>query len=284
MDQRPWIVMRSRDDHPLLAQTLAALATQDLPHRLLVLDNASTDGSAELAARVADRVETVPRGAYVPGRVLNRGMELTDGEVTVFLNSDCTPVDPRWLRRLVEPFADPKVCATFGRQEPRPGCPALEAKDLMEAYGEAHRQERCRHWFSMASAAIRRSVWRGLRFDETLRYSEDVDWSWRARQAGGAIRFVPDSRVLHSHAYSLRQFYSRHYGEGQAEARIFAWSPWQASLLRYSLLPYVRQLWSDWRWCARAGAAGAALVAPLYRLAQLAGRRAGFLAGRGARP
>lgn len=205
MENRPWIVMRARDEIVLLPQTLAALAAQDLPHRLLVLDNASTDGTAELAAAHADRVETVPRGTYMPGRVLNRGMDLTDGEVVVFLNSDCTPVGTDWLRNLIEPFSDPAVWATFGRQEPRPGCPALEAKDLAEAYGDANRQEKFRHCFSMASSAIRRSTWLGLKFDETLRYSEDVDWSWRARQAGGVIRFVSGARVMHSHAYSLAQ-------------------------------------------------------------------------------
>ena len=280
MEMRPWIVMRARNDVELIRQTFAGLSLQDMPYRLLVLDNASTDGTAELAAEFADRVETVPAGTYVPGRVLNRGMELTDGEVVVFLNSDCTPVDSSWLRQLVAPFDDPAICATFGRQQPRPGCPPLEAKDLDETYGEGNRQDRFRHCFSMASSAIRRSVWNTLRFDETLRYSEDIDWSWRARRQGGRIQFTPLSRVLHSHAYSVGQIYKRHYGEGSAEARIFEWSAWQASVLRYACLPYVRQVWSDVRYCLRTGSLRGAVEAPLVRLAQLLGRRAGFVAGR----
>ena len=253
---------------------------QDMPHRLLVLDNASTDGTTELAAARADRLESIPTGAYVPGRVLNRGMDLTDGEVVVFLNSDCTPIDAGWLRHLIEPFADPGVCATFGRQEPRPGCPPLEAKDLLETYGEGHRQARWKHCFSMASSAIRRSVWATLRFDETLKYSEDIDWSWRARQQGHRIKFAPESRAYHSHAYSLRQVYKRHFGEGNAEARIFAWSDWESSFVRYALIPYARQVWSDVRYCVRQGLLMGALEAPVFRLAQALGRRAGFIEGR----
>lgn len=279
METRPWIVMRARNDMRWLPRTLDALALQDVPHRLLVLDNASTDGTAELVAARADRVETVPQGAYVPGRVLNRGMELTDGAVVVFLNSDCTPVDGGWLRRLLSAFDDPEIVAAFGRQDPRPDCPPLEAKDLAETYGDDHRQERWRHCFSMASSAIRRSEWNARKFDETLAYSEDIDWSWRARRAGGRLRFVPGSRVLHSHAYSLWQVYARHFGEGSAEARIFDWSSWDSSLLRYAILPYVRQVWSDWRFCARNGSARGALAAPVFRLAQVLGRRAGFRAG-----
>lgn len=280
MDAEVWIVMRARDDVLLIGETLDGLSAQDLSHRLLVLDNESTDGTAELARARADRFETIPRGAYVPGRVLNLGMRATGGPVVVFLNSDCTPVEPTWLRQLVAPFADPAVCATFGRQDPRPGCPPLEAKDIAETYGDGRRQARWRHCFSMASSAIRRSVWESLRFDETLGYSEDVDWSWRARQRGGVIRYVPESRVLHSHGYTLRQAYARQQGEGRAEAKIFEWSGWSASPVRYALLPYARQVLSDWGLCVKNRDFGEALRSPVFRFAQLAGRLSGFRDGR----
>lgn len=279
MIDTPWVVMRSHDDRDVIVQTLDALAAQDLPHRLLVFDNASVDGTADIVRASADRVVTVPRGQYVPGRVLNQAMELTTGPVVVFLNSDCTPVGASWLRRLLEPFDDPAVSAVFGQQEPRPGCPPLEAKDIREMYGDGHRQARFRHCFSMASSAIRRTAWEEVRFDESLDYSEDIDWSWRVRRRGGEIRYAPEARVLHSHAYTLRQQYRRQSGEGRAEARIFDWSPWSASLVRYSVLPYARLVLSDWLACAREHALGAAVAAPLVRLIQVLGRRAGFCAG-----
>jgi len=152
------------------------------------------------------------------------------------------------------------------------------------ALGEAvARQQRWRHCFSMASSAIRRSVWEERPFDESLGYSEDIDWTWRARQSGREIRYVPDSVVLHSHDYTLRQLWRRHHGEGRAEARIFDWEPWERSLLRYSLLPWARQVASDIAYCARAGDWGSVIRSPIVRASATLGRRSGFVRGLGER-
>ena len=273
-----WVVIRTRDDMPILTRTLGSLAAQDLPHRLLVVDNGSRDGSREAAAAVAQRVLDVPRDEYVPGRVLNQAMRATTGEVVIFLNSDCPLQRPDSLRVLLTGLK-PGVVACFGRQIPRPDCHALHARDTEHTFGDGSRQARWRHCFSMAFSAVRRSAWEERPFDETLAYSEDIDWTWRCRLAGGQVAYVPQAVVEHSHNYTLAQSYRRHFGEGQAEARIFAWSPWERCLLRFTVLPFVRQLVSDARWClARGGLRGLAW-SPLLRGAQGLGRRAGFLAG-----
>lgn len=275
----PWVVLRSRNDMPLAAETLARLAEQSQPFTLLSLDNASHDGTREALARRTDRLVTIPEGGYVPGRVLNQGMALSEGDVVVFLNADCTPQGPHWLSRLLAGFDDASVAAVFGRQIPRPDCHPLFAKDTEDTYGDGSRQRVWRHCFSMAASAIRRSVWEQMPFDETLGYSEDIDWTWRARRGGLRIRYVADAVAMHSHNYTLRQFQRRMYGEGCAEAAIFDWSPWERSLVRYSLLPLLRQVLHDWRFCLRHGQAAAALRSPALRLAGAVGRRAGFHAG-----
>lgn len=276
---RPWVVLRCRNDMPLLAQTLAMVARQTVRSQLLAFDDGSTDGSLEVLRAHADRVLPVPGGHYVPGRVLNEGMARSGGDVVVFLNSDCTPRDERWLERLLEGFTHDRVAAAFGRQVARPGCLPYYARETEDTFGAGDRQCRWRHCFSMASSAVRRSVWERLPFDETLRYSEDIDWTWRARQAGWEIVYAPQSAAWHSHNYGLRQLYRRHRGEGRAEARIFDWTDWQRSLARYTLLPLGRQVARDWAYCLRRGQVGAILRAPVVRLVQATGRRRGFSDG-----
>jgi len=278
-----WVALRSHDDQPLVEQTLAALSRQTIPLRLLALDNASTDGTREAVTACATRLVDVPAGAYVPGRVLNEAMTLTDGPVVVFLNADCTPQHDDWLERLLAGLDDPGVGAVFGRQVPRPGAHPLHARDTEAAYGDGTRQATWRHCFSMAASAIRRVDWEASPFREDLQYSEDIDWSWRLRQRGRGVRYVVDAVATHSHDYTLRQLARRHYGEGCAEAAIFEWSAWQASLVRYSLLPWGRQVLDDVRWALGSGEWRAALEAPLMRAVQAAGRRAGFRAGRRSR-
>ncbi len=276
MSGAPWVAMRSRNDMPLVERTLASLAAQRAPHSLLVLDNASTDGTRDAAARHADKLVDVPEGAYVPGRVLNSAMRETDGDVVVFLNSDCEPLGPDWLGNLLAGMADPDVAAAFGRQEPRPGCAPLMAKDTVMTFGDGSRQARWRHCFSMAASCVRRSVWEGMPFSESLRYSEDIDWTWRARRAGWGVRYVPDAAVLHSHNYSLAQLAKRQFGEGWADAEIFEWERERAGALRYSVLPWGRLVASDVAWCVPRMEVGAALSSPVVRAVMAKGRRAGF--------
>jgi len=271
--------MRSYNDMPLIADTLAAVDQQTTSFELISLDNESTDNTLLEIRKYTDRTINIPKGTYVPGRVLNQGMEASHGEFVVFLNSDCTPQDELWLKNLLAGFTDDNVAAVFGRQIPRPDCHPIFAKDTEDTFGDGSNQKYWRHCFSMASSAIRRSVWEEMKFDEDIQYSEDIDWTWRARQKGYEIRYVADSIVMHSHNYNLRQFYRRHYGEGRAEAVIFDWSKWEQSLFRYSLLPYIRQIINDEKFCLSHFSLGACFYSPVLRLAQLLGRRAGFKDG-----
>lgn len=275
---KPFVIMRSRNDMPLIAQTLEMVARQSMPCELVVLDNESTDGTAELARKFTSRVINIPAGTYVPGRVLNQGMGASEGELVAFLNSDCTPVDEFWLERLLGGFG-PKTAAAFGRQMPRQDCQPLFAKDTEDTYGDGERQKYWKHCFSMASSAIRRSVWEHATFDEHIRYSEDIQWTWRMRQRGWEIQYVPDSKVYHSHNYTLAQWKRRQFGEGQADAVIFDWAPWERSFLRYSLLPYCRQVLADAKYCLKTGRLGCAFYSLALRWVQMTGRRKGFLAG-----
>ncbi len=121
--------------------------------------------------------------------------------------------------------------------------------------------------FSISSWAPRRSVWEEIPFQETVHYSEDIDWSLRVRTARYRIRFASNGEVFHSHSYSNPQCRKRQYGEGKAEVVIFPWSVWQRNLLRYSLPPFCRQLVSDFRYCLSRHGWQVDLVAPAFRYA-----------------
>lgn len=281
----PWVVMRCYNDAWVVGETLAALARQKQPHNLVVFDNSSTDGSLEIIQRHTSNIVNVPKGQYVPGRVLNQAMKATQGEFVVFVNSDCVPQNDEWLGRLLAGFTEPSVCAVFGRQVPRPDCLPLFAKDTEDTFGDGSRQRFWKHCFSMATSAIRRSVWEAMPFREDIQYSEDVDWTWRARQQGHTIRYVAESVAMHSHNYTLAQFRKRQYGEGRAEAAIFEWQPWERTFLRYSLMPFARQVLADVKYAVAQGRWDAVLHSPQLRWAQMRGRREGFLEGlRGRKP
>ncbi len=275
------IVLRSHNDRPLIEETLEMVSKQTIPYELHVFDNDSTDGTLDILPKFSSYIHRVPAGTYVPGKVLNAAMEAVDPKApfVVFLNSDCTPTDEFWLENLITGFHDDTVAAVFGRQMPRPDCLPLFAKDTEDTFGDGSRQKYWKHCFSMASSAIRRSNWEELPFRTDIQYSEDIDWTWRVRQLGWNIQYVKNSKVLHSHNYSLAQFRRRQRGEGKADAQIFTWSRWESSFLRYSLLPYLRQVKSDMVFAIRKHELRALFRSPVLRFAQMVGRREGFIAG-----
>lgn len=217
------VVVRCRNEMPFTERTLAALASQRAPRaRVLFIDCDSTDGSREVAVSAGARVIDLAPEAYIPGKVLNAGMEMTQSEVVAFVNADAIPLDDGALGRLVAPLlGEGRVAATFGKQVARPDADPLTKVDYARAFGDRPVQTRRGAFFSMAASAIRRDVWEALPFDEKLRYSEDVDWTQRASALGWGVEYVPEAAFEHSHSYDLRAHLKRRSGEGKADKAIF---------------------------------------------------------------
>ena len=247
---------------------------------MTAFDNASTDGTRELLEKHGANIHHVPAGTYVPGRVLNEAMEATENEIVVFINSDCVPQSTHAVSALVSAIeTDAEIAAAFGRQVAQPDCWPLYEKNTEDTYGDGSRQKYWKHCFSMAFSAVRRSTWNDLPFRTDIQYSEDIDWTWRARQKGFKIQYAAEGVVMHSHNYTWKQFYKRQFGEGKADAQIFSWTSWEKCWWRYSVLPFGRQCFSDTRYLLKRGKVLSLPSSPYYRTAQLLGRWKGFRAG-----
>jgi GT2 family glycosyltransferase len=85
----------------LVAGCLAALRRQTVPHRLLVVDNASTDGTAELLRSFPEaQVLRLPRNAGFAGGV-TAGLDEVATRWVALLNDDAAP-EPGWLAALLD--------------------------------------------------------------------------------------------------------------------------------------------------------------------------------------
>ncbi len=264
------IVVRCFNDAWVVGATLDAVFAQQGPSfRVVAIDSGSTDGSVGILRRYPLELHRIQPGSYVPGRVLNQGMELGDEPYGVFVNSDCTPQHREWLAELLEPFeTDARVAAVYGRQVPRPDAHPLVVKDYERAFGDGTVASGWGHFFSMASSAIRRSVWRESPFDPDIRYSEDVHWSWQRRQEGWRIAYAPRSVAMHSHNYTVSDMRRRYHGEGRADARIYPRSMLPSSWLRAVPVRAGAEIVRDLRWCLRGGHLRALLDSPVHRLVQ----------------
>jgi rhamnosyltransferase len=226
------VVVRCRDEMPRAEAALAALAAQwGCTARVLFIDCGSIDGSREAAVRAGCRVVDWDRDAYRPGEVLNRGMELTTSDVVAFVNADAIALGSHALRALVDPFRDPWLAASYARQVARPDADARTKADYERAFpASGELTTRFSPFFSMAASAIRRSAWRRLPFDASLRYSEDVDWACRVRALGYGVAYASEAEFEKSRDYGLRGHFRRRRGEGTGDRLIHHLGP--PSLMR----------------------------------------------------
>lgn len=189
----------------LLPATLGAIFASDLPRvdwELVVVDDGSTDGTAEWASTRADRVSVVDDGPKGPGFARNQGAAEVDGDVIVLIDAD-VQVGPQALRRIRDHFTDsPDVGAVFGAYDEHPGSPDFlsQYRNLYHRYvhlvgaGDAET-------FWAGCGAVRRDLFLRLGGFDTIAYPrpqiEDIELGYRIRDAG--YRIVLDPEIGGSH-------------------------------------------------------------------------------------
>ena len=200
---------------------LESLAAQTvLPERIVLVDNASGDGSLaacrEVVAARAGLAERTTIDAveanlgFAAGT--NRGLAGAATEFVALLNPDAFP-EPRWLEALVAAAAAHPECAAFGSRQMLAGQPGVldGIGDRWHVSGLAWREGHgrrmspadlvAREIFSPCAAAAlyrRAAVLAAGGFDEDyFCFGEDVDLGFRLRLAGHTARYVPDAVVEH---------------------------------------------------------------------------------------
>jgi GT2 family glycosyltransferase len=207
------VVIVNWNSGTLLEECLARLAQQTLlPSRVLVMDNGSTDGSAQraqLIPGVTVRMLGVNLGFAAANNV---ALGECDTDVVALLNPDAFP-EADWLMHLVTAARTYPDVAAFGSRQMMSGFPAVldGIGDIYHFSGrvwrEGHGRSKCAadhiasEIFSpCAGAALyRRDALVSVGgFDEDyFCYVEDIDLGFRLRLAGHACLYVPDAIVHH---------------------------------------------------------------------------------------
>jgi N-acetylglucosaminyl-diphospho-decaprenol L-rhamnosyltransferase len=211
-----------------LLECVASLRAEGVDE-VIVVDNASSDGSPEALVSTDQSVRLVQTGTNLGyGAAANRGIAMGASDLVLVSNPDVA-VHRGALRALVEvleqdatlAIAGPRILEADGTRYPS----ARRFPSLLDAAGHAllgdlvpanrfTRRYRMGDleadnvaevdWVSGACFLARRRALEELGgFDETyFMYAEDADLCWRARRAGWGVAYVPAAVVTHQQGIS----------------------------------------------------------------------------------
>jgi len=127
------VVVPLHDHADVVAQTLDSILGQDHhPIELVVVDDGSCDGGADVVAGYEPRVRVIRQSRMGAASARNRGLDLTSGELVVFFDADDLMPAGRLRRQAAALARHPELDGVFGdvvefrpgtpwRSEPRPG-------------------------------------------------------------------------------------------------------------------------------------------------------------------
>lgn len=200
-----------------------------IDHEIVVVDNASHDGTSSLVRQRHPSVRVVDSGRNLGfAKACNIGFRQTSGELVLLLNPD-TEMQSGAMDRLIAGLtatpaaavAGPRLIDANGRAELSFGSmisPLSELRQkilvrghegrvpMIERYVEAlTRRAQEVDWVSGACLLVRRSDAEsvGLMDERFFVYTEDVDFCASIRARGRKVLFVPQAAVVHVRGQSV---------------------------------------------------------------------------------
>ncbi|WP_432032057.1 bifunctional polysaccharide deacetylase/glycosyltransferase family 2 protein [Streptomyces antibioticus] len=215
------VIVPAYNEKECIANTLASLAKSTHPIEILVVDDGSTDGTAQIAREAADRlgmtnVRVLRQENAGKPAALNHGVRSARHDIVVMMDGD-TVFEPDAVHQLVQPFADPKVGAVAGNAKVGNRDTVIGAWQHIEyvmGFNLDRRMYdllRCMPTIPGAIGAFRRDavLEAGGMSEDTL--AEDTDITIAVHRAGWQVVYQEHAKAWTEAPGSLKQLWSQRY-------------------------------------------------------------------------
>lgn len=211
------VLVPAYNERECIANTLNSLAASDYPIEVIVIDDGSTDGTADIVEEMAmPFVRLIRKVNGGKSSALNTGIAAASHEIIVMMDGD-TVFEPSTVRELVQPFGDPRIGAVAGNAKVGNRDSLIGAWQHIE-YVLGHNLDR--RMYDMlnviptipgAVGAFRKEALEhvGGMSDDTL--AEDTDITIAVLCDGWRIVYAEHARAWTEAPASLQQLWSQRY-------------------------------------------------------------------------
>jgi len=232
------VVVAVRDATSTLSEVLAAIRSSDLPrdaYELIVVDDASTDGSVAIAARYADTVVKLRGRRSGPAYARNRGAELARGAVLAFVDGDVV------VRRDTLPLmlhtldARQDIDAVSASRADSSGAHNFVSQywNVLLRFGEQRHSARCAQ-FAPGCGAVRAKAFFSAGMYDEWRFAtaclENVELGERLLSTGHGVLLSSELKVTHLKRWDFRSVFREVWLRSRLLARSLGYSRMSAAV------------------------------------------------------
>jgi glycosyltransferase involved in cell wall biosynthesis len=247
------VVIRCCNEEKHIGKLLELITHQSVytDTEIVIVDSGSVDNTLNIARRYPVKLVNIKPSDFTFGRALNIGIEAASGEIMIIASAHVYPTHEHWIEQLVEPFQNPKVVLSYGGQQGNEVTKYSEHQVFKKWFPPEEEWYLQDHPFcNNANAAIRRSVWQELPYNESLTGLEDLDWAKRALALGYMLAYVPKAAIVHVHEETPARIRNRYRREAIAYKQIF---PEASFSFRDFCYLFPSNVLSDWIHAIREG-------------------------------
>jgi glycosyltransferase involved in cell wall biosynthesis len=217
------IIIRAFNEEKHIKRLLEGIQkqTSSVDIEIILVDSGSTDNTVNIAKNYKAKIINIKPEEFSFGRALNRGCEAATGEFLIFASAHVYPLYTDWINRILKPFNDPKIALVYGRQIGDKNSKYSEKQLFKKWFPEISNFNQSHPFCNNANAAIRKSLWLELPYDESLTGLEDLDWANKILKSGYNVAYDAKATIVHVHEETPKKIFNRYYREAIAIKNIF---------------------------------------------------------------
>ena len=162
-----------------------------------------------------------------PGAARNHGMRVAEGDLILFIDSDCE-AHPEWVKIVYDEFQNSNFDAFGGPDGAKDNFSILQKSidfsmtSFFTTGGmRGHNEKMLAKFYPRThNMGIKRSIYDKIGGFSNLRHGQDIEFSHRIRQSGAFIKFLINAIVFHRRRTSLKQFFKQVYNWGVARVNL----------------------------------------------------------------